>query len=181
MFRISRTKDATSTKDIIYAIVTNNILQVKNFVTKNNINNILDEITGFTALQYAISSPNINIDIIKYILDLGANPKEKIKNQNIDSFDLAINYNKKYLFEYFTKFDEEKINKLNDELKTCHYKILKIDETNKYLLESIEGYNNKIIKLNDEIKTKDNEIISLKRKYDDVELAFTNLLKKTKK
>ena len=104
MFRtrtITKTVDSPSNHSLIFAIVTNDVNTVKRLVNHSNIDFILDQETGFTALQYAISSPNISNDIIKYLLELGSDPKKLIGKQNIDSFDLAIRYNKKYLFEYF--------------------------------------------------------------------------------
>ena len=54
-------------------------------------------------------------------------------------------------------------------------------ETNSYLNSSITNYNTKVEKLNNEIKQKDSQISTLKRKNDETELAFNNLLKKVKK
>lgn len=183
MFRtMTRTRvEESSNNKIIFAIVTNNLLEVRNLINSTNYNNVLDESTGYTALQYAIASPNISNDIIKYLLNLGANPKQKLKNQEIDSFDLAIRYNKKYLFEYFNKIQDDKIITLTDKIDILNTKISRTEETTRYLMESIDGYNKKISKLNDEIITKDNQISSLKRKCDETETAFTNLLKKTRK
>ena len=185
MFRtMNRTRtfvEESNSNSVIFAIVTNNVSDVRTLINIRNYNNILDEGTGFTALQYAISSPNVSNDIIKYLLSLGANPKEKIKNQNIDSFDLAIRFNKRYLFEYFNKIQDDKIITLSDKNQFLQNKIDKSEETHKYLLHSIDGYNTKIIKLNEEIKTKDVQIYSLKRKNEETETAFNNLLKKHKK
>lgn len=168
------TEEANSGNSIIFAIVTNNINTVKKIVTSSNYNEVLDEETGFTALQYAIASPNVNNEIIKYLLNLGANPKQKIKNQNIDSFDLAIRYNKKYLFEYFNKIQDDKIDTLTDKIDTLNGKILSLEETNKYLTDSVNNYNNKI-------KERDQQITSLKKKNEESEAAFNNLLKKVKR
>ena len=184
MFRtMNRTRtcvEESNSNNVIFAIVTNNVSDVRNLINIRNYNNILDEATGFTALNYAISSPNVSNEIIKYLLSLGANPKEKIKNQEIDSFDLAIRYNKRYLFEYFNKIQDDKIITLSDKNQILQNKIDRSDVTNKFLLNSIDGYNIKINKLNEEIKNKDVQISSLKRKNDEIETAFNNLLKKRK-
>jgi len=185
MFRINNRNrtllEESNSNHIIFAIVTNNVANVRKLINIRNYNNVLDESTGFTALQYAISSPNISNDIIKYLLTLGANPKEKIKNQEIDSFDLAIRYNKKYLFEYFNNIQDDKIIVLSDKNQILQNKLAVSEETNKYLLNSIDGYNIKINKLNEENKNKDVQISSLKRKNEETETAFNNLLKKHKK
>ncbi len=179
--RIKTYADDNNSHSIIFAIVTNNVSNVKNLVTTKNYNNILDENTGFTALHYAISSPNVSNEIIKYLLLLGANPTDKIGKQDINSFDLAIRYNKKFLFEYFNNIQDDKIIVLSNKNQILQNKLEKSEETNNFLLNSIDSYNNKILKLNDEIKIKDNQISSLKRKNEETELAFSNLLKKTKK
>ena len=185
MFRsMNRTRtyvEETNSNSVIFAIVTNNLTDVRNLINSRNFNNILDESTGFTALHYAISSPNVNNEIIKYLLSLGANPKDKIKSQDIDSFDLAIRYNKRYLFEYFNKIQDDKIIALSDKNQILQNKLDRSEETNKYLLNSIDSYNTRISKLNEEIKTKDVQISSLKRKNEETETAFNNLLKKNKK
>jgi hypothetical protein len=177
---ISNSNISNST-NIIFAIVTNDIITVKKIVNYSNLDNILDIETGFTALQYAISSPNISNDIIKYLLQLGADPKKIIGKQNIDSFDLAIRYNKKYLFEYFNNIQYEKIDTLNNQINKLENKIDDLKETNNYLNGSISNFNIKVEKLNNDIKEKDLQICSLKRKNETTELAFNNLLKKVKK
>jgi hypothetical protein len=177
MFKTNRTRtflEKTNNNSIIFSIVTNDVSEVKNLITNKNYNTILDENTGFTALHYAISSPNISNDIIKYLLLLGANPKDKINNQDIDSFDLALKYNKRYLFEYFNKIKDEEIIVLTDKNKILQNRFDKLKESNNYLLDSIDSYNIKISKLNE-------EIITLKRKNEETETAFNNLLKRQKK
>ena len=184
MFRtrtITKTDDISNNHSIIFAIVTNDINTVKKLVNRFNINNIFDQDTGFTSLQYAITSPNISNDIIKYLLQLGSDPKKLIGKQNIDSFDLAIRYNKKYLFEYFNNIQNEKIDELNLEVIKLANKTDDLKETNSYLTSSISNYNTKLEKLNNEIKQKDLHISTLKRKIDETEIAFNNLLKKVKK
>ena len=185
MFSRTRTitkNDSISTSNsIIFAIVTNDIITVKKLVNYTTLNIILDEETGFTPLQYAIASPNISNEIIKYLLQLGANPKKLIEKQNIDSFDLAIRYNKKYLFEYFNNIQYEKIDTLNYKICELATKIDNLKDTNAYLNNTVTNFNIKVEKLNDDIKEKNLEISNLKRKNETVELAFTNLLKKIKK
>jgi hypothetical protein len=184
MFRtrtITKTDDTPSNHSVIFAIVTNDINTVKKLVNRFNFDTMLDQETGFTALQYAIASPNVSNDIIKYLLQLGSDPKKLIGKQNIDSFDLAIRYNKKYLFEYFNNIQYEKIDDLNKEVIKLTDKIDDLKETNEYLNRSITNYNTKVEKLNNEIKQKDSQIYTLKRKNDETELAFNNLLKKVKK
>jgi outer membrane murein-binding lipoprotein Lpp len=184
MFRtrtITKTDDTPSNHSLIFAIVTNDINTVKKLVNRYNVDSILDQETGFTSLQYAIASPNVSNEIIKYLLQLGSDPKKLIGKQNIDSFDLAIRYNKKYLFEYFNNIQSEKIDDLNHEVIKLTDKIDDLKETNAYLTSSITNYNAKIDKLSSEIKEKDLQISTLKRKNDESALAFNNLLKKIKK
>jgi len=180
MFRTrTRIEEISHNSDIIYAIVINNFLNVKKLINSKNINDILDTTTNFTALQYAIASPNISNEIIIYLLELGADPKRIIRSG--DSFDLAISYNKKYLFEYFNKMQDDKIEVLTDKIDLLKGKLLNLEETNTYLCKSFDNFNDKINKLNIDNKQKDIQICNLKRKNDDTELAFNNLLKKCKK
>jgi len=181
MFRTRTFLEKSNNNSIIFSIVTNDISQVKKLITNKNYNTILDENTGFNALHYAISSPNINNDIIKYLLSLGVNPKDKINNQDIDSFDLAFKYNKRYLFEYFNKNKDDEILVLTDKNQILQNKLEKLKESNNFLLNSIDSYNTKISKLNEENKTKDLQITTLKRKNEETETAFNNLLKRNKK
>ncbi len=180
MFK-TRTFIEENHNSVIFAIVTNNLKDVYKLINNKNFNNILDDTTGFTALHYAISSPNVNNDIIKHILSVGANPKDKIKNQEIDSFDLAIRYNKRYLFEYFNKLKDDNIIELTEKNINLQNNINKIEDNNNYLLKSIDNYNKKINNLNELVKLKDEQIKTLKRKNEDSEIAFNNLLKKIKK
>jgi hypothetical protein len=179
MFR-TRTRIEESTNDsIIFAIVTGNLLNLKNLISSRNVDNILDTATNFASLQYAITSPNINNEIIKFLLQLGADPKRIIKVG--DSFDLAISYNKRYLFEYFNKIQDDKIETLTDKIDILKGRVLSLEDANNYLHKSFDNLNDKITKLNNDIKQKDVQINNLKRKNEDTELAFNNLLKKVKK
>jgi hypothetical protein len=179
MFR-TRTRIEESTNDsIIFAIVTGNLLNIKNLINSRNVDDILDTATNFAPLQYAITSPNINNEIIKFLLQLGADPKRLIRVG--DSFDLAITYNKRYLFEYFNKIQDDKIEALTDKIDLLKGKLLNLEDTNTYLYKSFDNLNEKINKLNNDIKVKDVQINNLKRKNEDTELAFNNLLKKVKK
>lgn len=170
---IYNTKD-----DIIYAIVTGNLIKVKQLVDQHNINDIIDSKNNYTALHYAITLPNN--DIIKYLLDNGGNPM-KLQGESIDCFELSLRFHKKYIFDYFKEKQEEKIKKLEINEKISNVKIKNLETTNTFLENCIDKYNEKIDTFKLEIKNKDADIVKLKRKNEDSEKAFETLLKKIKK
>ena len=59
---VTRTEDNVkdSKHSIIFAIVTSNFNEVKKLINSTNYNDVLDDDTGFTSLQYAIASPNVS-------------------------------------------------------------------------------------------------------------------------
>jgi hypothetical protein len=101
--------------------------------------------------------------LVEYLMSCGANPDIK-QNEGRDAIDLSIESNKRYLIDNLLK-------KNNAELK----------ETNEYIIKSTDQYVKKIDVLKEEnVKLKDDNV-KLKRKIDDGEKAFSNLLKKVQK
>jgi ankyrin repeat protein len=171
---------------ILVSLLSRNVTKIKELIDQYNINDIIDDLTGYTALHYAVTIPNNN-DIVKYLLDNGANLK-KLQKDNMDSYELATVSNKKYLFEYFKNKQDDKINDLELKNITLNNKITTLEKINKHLESTFDTYNEKIktlkseiIKKDDEIIKKDNENNKLKRKNVDTEEAFNQLLKKIKK
>lgn len=196
----------SNNSNIIVAIVTNNLSQVKALLNSGNVNSIIDSKNNYTALHYAVTLPNNNIT--EYILDLGANPKVK-QNDGYDAYELSFISGKKYINKYFMDKQEVIINKLQDEnqslLRTKKYQDISINNYNKKINEltdkaDLQIYNTIRLEKNVEssnatclslkntmaLLVKNNkaivdENISLKRKCGETELAFINLLKKQKK
>ena len=157
---------------IIFAIVTNNLNKVKELINNNNVNKVIDNKNKYTSLHYAVTIAN-NDDVIKYLLDIGADPKiEQI--YGINSYELSLQSNKKYIYEYYKIKQQLTIKNLEYENNTLKRKVSELSNTIEYYDKSIDGYNNKITNL-----TKENS--RLKKDLTDAENAFENVLKKQKK
>lgn len=165
--------------EIIFAIVTCNITNLKRFVTSSNINNIIDKKNKYTALHYAVIIKK-NDQIIEYLMSCGANPSIK-QDEGKDAIDLSIESNYRFLIDKLLKNKDGELDNLYLKYDKLSYKFKDLEKTNQelsktneYLMKSSNEYVEKIEYLKD-----DN--INLKRKFDESEKAFTNLLKKTKK
>ncbi len=164
---------------IVYAIVTGNFINVKKLVNNLNVNKIIDVKNNYTALHHAVRIKRNN-DIVEYLLSIGANPLIK-QNEQKDAVDLAIESNYRYLIDKMLKDKELELTKIYtkyDEIqyenKNLNNKNNNLNDENFYLKKSTEQYIQKI----QDLKT---ENVTLKRKYDDSEKAFSNLLNKIKK
>jgi predicted RNase H-like nuclease (RuvC/YqgF family) len=139
---------------------------------------VIDQKNRYTALHYAVKLPNN--DIVEYLMNCGADTTIK-QNEGKDSIDLSIEANKRFLVnkvieksnkeldELYVKYDDNKYN-----VKTLERKNKELTETNEYLQKANTDYANKI----DNLKK---ENVSTKRKLEDSEKAFENLLKKNRK
>jgi ankyrin repeat protein len=168
-----------SEDDIIFAIVTHNITNLKRLVNSDNVNKIIDNKNKYTALHHAVRIKK-NDDIIEYLLSIGANPKLK-QDEGKDAIDLAIEANYRFLIDKLFIDKENELDLIFNKFDNSNYKIKILEnknqelvKTNEYLTKSNTQYANKI----EELKI---ENTGLKRKYEDSEKAFSNLLKKQKK
>ena len=164
--------------NILFSIVTGNLNKVKQYITKDNVNKIIDSTNSYTPLHHAITQPNE--EIVKYLLTIGANPKLKQK-EGKDCFDLAMSCHRRYIFDYDKQKNENKIDELHIKIDTINNKIYKLEDDNKFLNKSVDDYITKIGKITTELTEKKVECIKLKRSLDESELAFSNLLKKKQK
>lgn len=175
---MTSTNSQSQSDNIIFAIVTGNLREVRRLINTENVNEIIDGINRYTALHYAVKLPNN--DIVEYLMNCGADPNIK-QIDGKDSIDLSIEANKRFLInkvilgnskeldQAYTKLDETKYN-----LRSLEKKNKELVETNTYL-EKINGeYSKKIEDLKEENK-------SVKRRLDESEKAFENLLKKNRK
>lgn len=165
--------------DIMFAVLTSNLQEVRRLVNSSNSNNIIDTTNNYTALHHAVRIRG-NDKIIEYLLSIGANPSLK-QTEGKDAIDLSIEANYRFLIdkminkneaeldEIYTKFDS-----VNHEYKNIKRKNDELVEENNYLKKSQSQYIEKI----EELRVENS---GLKRKYDDSEKAFANLLKKVKK
>jgi ankyrin repeat protein len=179
------THNDTTNNNIIFAIVTGNLQEVRTLVNASNVNNIIDIKNKYTALHYAVKLPNN--EIVEYLMSIGANPNTK-QNEGKDAIDLSIESNKRYLVDRLIKSNSRDVevltstcDDLKSRLRTVEKNNTDLKATNDYLLKSNGEYVTRIDKLNAVIEEKNTENQKLKRKLDESETAFTNLLKKNKK
>ena len=170
---------------ILFYIVTGNHVELRKLINSTNINNVIDIKNNYTALHYAVKLPNNNI--VEYLMSCGANPDIK-QNEGKDAVDLSIESNKRYLIDIVLKKNNAEIDQLYSKFDDIHYKNKTLERTNaelkeknEWLNKSSDQYVNKIDMLKEEnVKLKDDNV-KLKRKIDDGEKAFANLLKKVQK
>ena len=100
-------------RDIIVAIATEDLDSVKRLVNASNVNDIIDEQNGFTALHIAITK-SYGKQITNYLLSIGGSPDIKVKSvqiptststnslssTQIDGYDLAIDHRKRFVFDH---------------------------------------------------------------------------------
>ncbi len=170
--------NSVNNDNILFAIITGNLNEVKRFVNSSNVNNIIDIKNRYTALHYAVKLPNN--EIVEYLMNCGANPSIK-QAEGKDAIDLSIEANKRFLVDrvikdaskeadgLFIKYDD-----LNYKNKTLERENKELKETNQYLEKVNVQHVEKI-----EALKKENSVV--KRKLDESETAFSNLLKKTRK
>jgi ankyrin repeat protein len=188
MFRTSRSTTTTTfsssidDNEIISALVTGNITTIKRLVKLVNANNYIDKKNNYTALHYAVSLKFP--DIIKFLLDTGANPDVK-NGDGKDCYELASEANKKILFDYSKKKDDDVIYTLHTRIDTLNTKNNDLQDKITYLNKSNDEYVTrvglvtselKIVK--QELKTTGEELVRTKRKLSETTTAFENLLKK---
>lgn len=166
-------------KQILHAIFDHDRVRVGELVNNANVNNIIDDVNNYTALHYAVRIRG-NDSIIKYLISIGANPKLK-QNENKDAIDLSIEANYRFLIDELLKDINFELDNIYDKFDNIKHDKGVLETQNKNLTEE-NTYLKKISTQNTEkissLKT-DNE--KLKRKFEDSEKAFQNLLKKNKK
>ena len=163
---------------ILFAIVTGNLIQLKDLIDSVNINNIIDDVNEYTSLHYAVKL-KFN-DITKFLLDNGAEPY-LLQGDNKNCFELATDSHTSYIFEYFKLKQEQEVSKLKSEVTGLNKEINNLQDSNSFLNSTIDNYKNKVTRLNVIIEDKNKEIEDLKRKKDEADEAFSKLLKKFKK
>ena len=163
---------------IIFAIVTGKIQDIRRLINSSNVNRIVDTINNYTALHYAVGLPNE--DIVNYLMDCGADSSIK-QHDNKDAIDLSIASNKRFLINYLMNKKTNTIDDLNYKVKNLEKDNKNLKETNEFLNKSTDEYNKKIDKITNELEVVKEENKNLKRKLNDSETSFNNLLKKNRK
>jgi ankyrin repeat protein len=193
--RTVTTMQNINSDNVIVAIVTNNLTQVRSLINRTNVNNVIDDKNGYTAIHYAVTLPNN--DITEYILECGANPLIT-EFEGYDAYELSLRSGKKFIFDYYKKKQQKRISDLETENDSLKIKIDDLRRREDYYARTIDDYNKKLEKINrfesenkilanalgkktaecNELKT---ENARLKRNLEESETAFSNLLKKQKK
>lgn len=170
----------TQTDDqIIFAIVTCNITNLRRLVNSSNVNNIIDKKNKYTALHHAVRIKK-NDQIIEYLMSCGADPSFK-QDEGKDAVDLAIEANYRYLIDRLLKQKEQELDNLYTKYDDLNYKVKGLERTNQDLIKTNEYLTKSSSEYVEKIESLKVENSNLKRKFDESEKAFNNLLKKTKK
>lgn len=174
-----QTNEFTESENIIFAVLTSNLSNVKKYINKTNINDIIDNTNDYRALHHAVRIRG-NDMIIEYLINLGANPYLK-QSEGMDCIDLSIEANYRYLIDKLMRKKDFELNEIQVKHNNLDYEYenlkktnSKLEEENAYLKKSSSQYSEKI----ELLRTENRE---LKRKYQESEKAFDNLLKKFKK
>jgi len=192
MYRFTSTSTLeTNNTSILEAIDTNDLKKVKNVININNANNIINKRLNWCALHYSLTQ-NVDKEIIKYLITITNENLKDIKGNDFKTFSFYHNntiyvdiiedrYNLK---QYDCDVKDKKINDLNE-------KINYLNNTNDTLTTNIRNFrkvndklkndiiiNDILIKENNDLKDNNKK---LKRKLDESDKAFDNLLKKTVK
>ena len=163
----------------MFAVLTSNLQEVRRLVNTTNSNNIIDTTNNYTALHHAVRTRG-NDKIIEYLISVGANPRLK-QNENKDAIDLSIEANYRFLIDKMINKNEAELDEIYAKYDSVNYEYKNIKNKNKELMEEntyLKKSQSKYIEKIEELRT---ENIGLKRKYDESEKAFANLLKKVKK
>ena len=177
--------ESSENDNIIYYIVTGNIIEIRKLINNTNVNKIIDIINNYTALHYAVKLPNNNI--VEYLMSCNADTSIK-QNEGKDAIDLSIESNKRYLIDNLLKKNNFEIDQLYTKFDDLNYKTKNIErsnndlkQSNDYLQKSNDQYVKKIEELKENNTKLNDDNVKIKRKLEDSDKAFSNLLKKVQK
>lgn len=165
--------------EIIFAIVTCNITNIRRLINSSNVNNIIDKKNKYTALHHAVRIKK-NDQIIEYLMACGADPKIK-QDEGKDCIDMSIEANYRFLIDRIMKDQERELDNLYTKYDDLNYKVKGIERTNQDLTQKNEYLTKSNTEYVKKIESLKIENTDLKRKFDESEKAFNNLLKKTRK
>lgn len=169
----------SSNNEIMFAVLTSNPQEVRRLVNSSNVNDIIDTTNNYTALHHAVRIRGNNA-VIEYLMSIGANPKLE-QNEGKDCIDLAIEANYRYLIDRLIKEKDIELDKIYDKFDAINYQYKDLERKNEKLVEENDYLKKSTSQYVEKIETLKTENAGLKRKYDESEKAFTNLLKKVKK
>jgi hypothetical protein len=157
----------TSDDSIIFSISTNNIGELRKYVTKENVNRIIDSKNRYTALHYAIQMRNE--EMVRYLLSLDAEPS--IKNgEGMDAFDMSIR------FQLRTVIDSE-LNLKNNFIKSQQHIIKTTGDKLSIVEKHVEFLESSINKNKTEVNILKSENTTLKGQVSDLKVQLANSTK----
>jgi ankyrin repeat protein len=171
MFRRAAQTIVLTENKILEILLNNNLSELQKLITPTNVNNILNPNNKYTALHYAIKF-ELN-DIIQFLLSKGAD-LDACDNLGNDCYDLALKYDIKIIINKMKKPRDNEIKALQEEIIN---KKRRIDDL-EYKNRDLKHENEYISKINNELSDKNKK---LKSDNDDLNIAFNNAIKKTKK
>lgn len=163
------------------SIIEENLSEVRRLVTRERVNNVIDDRNGLRAIHLAIRIGNKSI--IEYLLSLDADLS--IKNEaGEDSYQLSLKYQNEEIIQYLRQ-EKTRLSKKNNELDDS---LKKEKERHTYLLRSVDAHIKKNEELNNEVNTlrreKDElnkQVTTLKRKYSELDSSYEGLLSEIRK
>jgi len=154
----------TNSGTIINYIINNDFIEFSTVINANNVNTIIDNERGFTALHFAIQFHRYKM--IEYLLKLGASTTLKTKNEE-DAYDLSLKFQCKEAITFKLK-EKDDIIKEHDKMISELQKRNKVSEDNvKYMTKALDDGNMKqaiLKKENGELKR---ELTEVNKKYND--------------
>ena len=131
-----------SNNDIIFALSTSDLTEVKKIVNKSNVNKIIDTKNGYIALHYAVKFGDKSI--IRYLMDIGSDPHIKTSDGNT-SFDLSMKFHNKEVYDIVLSNNKEDLSDLNSSMIRLRKEVEQVKTNNDFLIEGSE----KLLKKND--------------------------------
>jgi ankyrin repeat protein len=181
--RTTITRTIPSNDEIIYSLSLGDLEAIKRYLNSSNVNSILSN--SLTSLQCAIKFGHDHV--IKYLLEIGADPYIKtINSQN--SFDLSIMYHNKTLIIETVNKRDKKVSDLENDIKTIQKKLTSSENTNHVLTKTIDDANTKLSIFKEESKVIKSENSKLKinislcnTKFDALNTRYNDLSQKNAK
>lgn len=168
---VSQAETKKFNSNIIFNIVTENINDLRETLNRDNINNIIDEKNGLTALQYAVKQGNK--DIINLLLTLNANTQVKTANDE-DLIDLSLKYHNRNIIDFMSKTKDDKITTLTKDINQLKDDIHNKDSKIIYLNKSLDQTYAKMQSITRDNNDNEKRITELKRSNDNISIELNN-------
>ena len=187
MYRTYNTTTTTTTNssndknDIIYYLVTSNVDKVKKLVISSNVNQVVDNKNGYTALHYAIQVGNK--ELIDYLMSIGASTSIRT-SMGHDAYDVSLNYHNRNVIDNILFYNNKTINELKSTVTSLEEKNRVAENRISYLqsvTQESENSKRKIEALTTENTKLKADYQTLNDKYVKLDASFEGLLKRSRK